>query len=431
MIDRLQDTFSSGFVAGLVAVFTLFLGQPLVSPAAGADSRDVASLTDQHIRVFEAKAAQDPARVEVRNRLARLYIQKSRENGDASYFTRAEKLLTKSLELEPANVDTLGLQAWLSLYKHEFQEAAAWAEKARNRRPNESWNYGVLSDAYLEMGEYAKAVSYTQQMVDLRPDQGSYSRAAHFRSLHGDSEGAVELWLMAIRAGTHTGEYTAWCKVELGDEYFNHGKFREAEEAYTGALQSFPGYHRGLAGMAKVREAAQQWKEAADFYQHAIGVVPYPQYVSALGDVYREMGQPENAEQQYQLVEHIAKLDRLNKVLYNRELALFYADHGRNLDEALRLAHKELEIRKDIYTYDILAWASYQNHRYTEAWKAVKTAMKLGTQDARILFHAGMIARALGHRKEAKAYLSQALAINPAFHPTHRKTAQQILERLE
>ncbi|MDQ6732996.1 MAG: tetratricopeptide repeat protein, partial [Nitrospirota bacterium] len=238
------------------------------------------------------------------------------------------------------------------------------------------------------------------------------------------------LWLMAIQAGAPMGENTAWCKAELGDEYFNQGKFQKAEEAYGSALNSFPGYHRGQAGLAKVREAHRQWADAAGLYQKAIDVIPYPQYVSALGDVYREMGQPEQAEQQYQLVEHIAKLDELKQVLFNRDLALFYADHSRHSEEALRLAQKELQLRRDIYTYDIFAWVLYRNGRYAEARDAMTTALKLGTKDARMFFHAGMIAHAIGNRKEAKAYLSQALSINPSFHPVHRKTAQETLEQL-
>lgn len=430
MTFRLQQILSAILVIDLLCVVGFSESETSPSIADLPDAPETVSLTDKQIRVFEAQAAKQPARTVIRNRLARLYIQKARENGDASYFTRAEKLLTKSLGQEPDNVAALGLQAWVSLSKHDFQAAAQWAEKARSKQPKDSWNYGVLSDAHLEMGDYSQALTYAQKMVDLRPDQGSYSRAAHFRSLYGDPTGAMELWRMAIQAGTPAGEYTAWCKVELGDEFFNQGQWREAEEQYASSLQSFSSYHRGLAGLAKVREAQQQWAEAAGLYQKAIDVVPYPQYVSALGDVYWEMGQTEKAEQQYILIEHIAHLDRLNQVLYNRDLALFYADHGRNLEEAQRLARKELELRKDIYTYDVLAWVAYRNRRYPEAQEAVKNALKLGTKNARILFHAGMISLAAGHRKEARTFLKQALTINPYFHPFQRKTAQEALEEL-
>ena len=44
-------------------------------------------------------------------------------------------------------------------------------------------------------------------------------------------------------------------------------------------------------------------------------------------------------------------------------------------------------------------------------------ALRLGTRDARLLFHAGMIHKALGDPDRARDYLGQALALNPRFHP--------------
>jgi tetratricopeptide (TPR) repeat protein len=162
-----------------------------------------------------------------------------------------------------------------------------------------------------------------------------------------------------------------------------------------------------------------------------VDVVPYLPYVAALGDVYQATGQFEKADQQYQLVEHVAHLDRLNQVLYNRDLALFYADHAHHLDQAVHLARKELEVRKDIYSYDALAWALFRQGRYIEARMAISQAVKLGTKDPRLLFHAGMVMSATGQTQEAKQYLMQLLSLNPNFHPLHSKIVQETLNRLD
>jgi uncharacterized membrane-anchored protein len=42
-------------------------------------------------------------------------------------------------------------------------------------------------------------------------------------------------------------------------------------------------------------------------------------------------------------------------------------------------------------------------------------ALAQGTQDAMLMYHAGMIARAAGDREAARHYLERALAIAPAF----------------
>ena len=112
-------------------------------------------------------------------------------------------------------------------------------------------------------------------------------------------------------------------------------------------------------------------------------------------------------------------------------LALFLADHDLRLPEALELARKELEARRDIYTYDVLAWALYKNGQAREAQAAMTEAQRLGTQDARLLFHAGMIHRALGEHEAARAALARALSLNPHFHVLHASVAAGVLAELK
>jgi len=412
-----------------VRAVLLLLGwmAPLLLAGEGSASLPESLTTDQKILQLEAEIARRPETVALQNRLAWAYIQKGRETGEAAYFTRAERLLEKPGAESAPDPERLGLRAWIALFKHEFNTAALWAEKAIAAQPNGFFQYGILSDAFLEMGDDAKAVAYAQKMIDLKPDQGSYSRAAHLRSLHGDSEGAITLWKAAIRAGASYPENTAWCRSELGELYFNIGKLDEAEAAYRASLETFPGYHRALAGLGKIRTAQRRWEEGVTFYREAIDRIPYPVYFASLGDLYMEMGKEAEARKAYLRVEQIARLNQASQLLYDRDLALFYADHDRHLDDAVRIAERELERRRDLYTYDILGWVYYKSGRYLEAARAMKEAMRLGTQDPRILFHAGMIARAAGKEKEGRRLLARALALNPEFHPLYARSAREAL----
>jgi Flp pilus assembly protein TadD len=97
------------------------------------------------------------------------------------------------------------------------------------------------------------------------------------------------------------------------------------------------------------------------------------------------------------------------------------------LPEALDLARKELEVRHDVYTWDALAWALYKNGKLEEAAKASENAMRMGTRDPLLLFHAGVISERLGRREQARSELKQALEINPHFHLVYANEAQQKL----
>jgi len=143
--------------------------------------------------------------------------------------------------------------------------------------------------------------------------------------------------------------------------------------------------------------------------------------------VYARIGRSDEARRQYDLVEYIGRLNAINKVIYNRELAYFYADHDMKLEQALDLAKKELEVRKDVYAYDVLAWALLKTGSPREAVAAITEALKVGMREARLFFHAGMIHHELGDAEQTRHYLGLALATNPHFHPFHSETARRVL----
>jgi tetratricopeptide (TPR) repeat protein len=118
-------------------------------------------------------------------------------------------------------------------------------------------------------------------------------------------------------------------------------------------------------------------------------------------------------------------------VLANRELALFYADQGIKLPEALELARKELEVRHDIYTWDALAWVLYRNGRFQDAAEAINKALGLHTSDSLLLFHAGMIYHSLAQDSEAADFLARALKTNPHFNVLQTEVARRTLKDLK
>src|SRR5262249_32819654 len=116
--------------------------------------------------------------------------------------------------------------------------------------------------------------------------------------------------------------------------------------------------------------------------------------------------------------------------LYNRNLALFYADHDMKPEIAYANAQKEYEARRDIYGSDAVAWTALKAGKTAEAQKAVKEALRLGTKDAKPFYHAGMIARAAGDKTTARDYLQRALKLNPQFDPLQVPVAKKALEEL-
>jgi tetratricopeptide (TPR) repeat protein len=394
--------------------------------------------TDEMINFWQARFERDPRDFISLTFLGDAFIRKARETGDVSEYQRADATLQKALKLHP-NYEVA--QAYLSVVqyvKHDFVGALDLASQVYAAHPNAIQALATIGDAQLELGRYAEVETTYKQLNEKAPSAPVYTRLARLAWLHGQPTEALNLMQQAIADSEETelsGENAAWYHFQLGELYFNTGQLEKADAQYAVALKAFDNYYLALAGSGKVRAAQGKYKEAITFYEKAVSIIPLPDLLAALGDLYTLTGDSVKAKQEYDTVEFIGKLQAINQVIYNRQLALFYANHNINLEKSLVLAQKELEHRKDIYAYDTYAWALYKNNRYSQAAEMMKSAMKLGTRDAMIYYHAGMIYRALGEDKQAEQMLSQALAINPHFDlmqaPIVRNTLNDIYAQMK
>ena len=143
------------------------------------------------------------------------------------------------------------------------------------------------------------------------------------------------------------------------------------------------------------------------------------------------MGDARGADDEYAAVEVVAALSAAGGQVYNRGLAMFYADHDLEPALALSLAQAEIANRRDVHGYDALAWALYRNGSFAEARRASDAALALGTPSAPFRYHSGLIWLAPGDQAQAANDLSHALAISPMFHPLHAPHARSVVASLE
>ncbi len=384
----------------------------------------VTSAADAEINAAQKLIEKMPDSAKGYNRLAVIYIRKARESGDFSLNAKAETAVEQALQVEPEDPDAQKLKASLLLTFHRFAEALEYGTELQKKYPQDAIVYGVLADANVELGNYAEAIEAAQNMMDIKPNTASYARAGHLRSLHGDREGAVEMFKIAARsADPNDKEAQSWCVVQFGDELWKYGKYDEAEKVYDEALQNFPNYYLAIAGKGRARAAQGDFENAIKFLTDANNRVPNVETAILLGDIYTKLGDAEKAKQQYDLVEIIEQKIGVNDD--QKRLAMLWADHDIKLDEALAIAQREHEMRKDIFTADTLAWVLYKKGQFQEAKKASDEAMRLKTNDARILYHAGMIEKELGNQKEAAKLLQTALKLSPAFDLLQAENAKK------
>ena len=389
---------------------------------------------DDAIQTFQNKVKQNPKDAVSYTLLGELYIRQARETGDVAGYQRAELALDEALELLPGYSPAGSTLASVYYAQHEFDQALDLAGQVYESNPKNTSALVIMGDAYLSLGNYQKAEEIYMQLGDAEATSPVLARLAYMEELHGNSEESLHLMRRAAGSAINsegTRESVAWYLLRVADVYFNQGEINEAGAYYEAALRVFDNYHLALAGLGKVRAAEEKYDEAIAYYERAVNIIPQPDFIAALGDLYMVTGQPQDAQLQYETVEFIGTLAAVNQQIYNRQLANFYSDHDLKLDKALDLALGELESRKDIYGYDAAAWAQYKNGNFREAEELMEKAMALGTRDAMLFYHAGMIARALGDNQNARNLLQQALTINPHFSILHSYEARQAMNALQ
>ncbi len=351
--------------------------------------------------------------------LARMQLNRARITGDAQSYTKAQIAVQRSLAIAPRDVEGLYLDTEIRYANHEFSEARTRSAAIVQENPNELGALGIRGDAERELGDYSAAAKTLDELQRIAPNSASVLvREARLAFLTGDTQRATRLGERAEVAAQQSGllsttrsfypSFQGQLAFDQGDysgaiKHFQRAR-RISEEDRVASL----GLGRALAAKGKVVKAIEIVRELTNRF-------PDPVALAFLGDLYRKQGDLAAAENAYALVEAVADLATANKQIYNRELALFYADHGRKLNEALLLARAEINNRKDIYGYDTLAWAEYHAGHLELANAAMKKALAQGTKDARLEFHAGMIASALGDSAGAKRHLAAALKISPHF----------------
>jgi tetratricopeptide (TPR) repeat protein len=392
----------------------------------------VAAITDA-ILPLKQVVDDDPENFAVQNMLSGYYLKLVRQSGDHAYLSQAAGAARASLTALPAEANPGGLAALAQAEaaSHNFAAARDHARRLVEIAPDQGYPYEILGDALLELGDYkGAAAAYKPVLQRVGASTSIATRLGRLAFLNGDTENAesylAQSLTLAREEAPTAPEATAFSHWQLGDAAFSTGNYQTAERRYRRALVAVADYLPALAALGRVRAARGDLAAAIATYERVIEIDPMPAFVGALGDLYKLAGrQPEAAAQYARNLD--AEPTALHAGLHNRELVMFYANHDLRRAEAYRLARREYRLRRDIYGADALAWAALKAGKVGEAQAASDEALRLGTQDASLLYHAGMIARAAGKRDSARTYLERALALNPQFDPLQARNARQAL----
>jgi tetratricopeptide (TPR) repeat protein len=399
--------------AATFAVLTLFGGGTLPRSASGgslaAPLRPDADTDAQIARLQSSVRAGNTGQV---GALAAAYLQKVRETGDASFYSRAEGVLERA---RPNDAYAVVQGATLAAARHDFSRALSLSQRARALAPDSLAAFPVQVDALVELGRYDEAERVLQDFIDRKPNLAAYARVSYLRELHGDLDGAVQAMRAAIAAGGPVPENIAYVQTLLGGLELARGNQAAAREAYAAALTAMPDYVPALAGRARLEGSIALWRKVVER-------LPLPEYAIGLGEAELAAGRLAQGRRDLALVGAEEKLLAGAGVNTDVELAIYEADHG-SRERALDLARRAWAAAPSVRSADALGWALTRSGRPREGLQWAHRALKLGSVDPVFRFHAAVAARDAGRRDEAARQLRVAREHGLAAHPWLAKEA--------
>ncbi len=358
-------------------------------------------------------------------------LRLQRVNSDGRAVIAAEQHLRAFLERRPAHYGSRRMLAAVLLSQHRFGEAIAEAERARADDPRDGWNYGVIGDGYMELGDYERAFAAFDRMGQIAPGPAAYARIAYALEIKGDLDGAVEHMRMAADGTSpNDPESQAWHYAQTGDLLLQVGRLVPARLEYERAMATFADHPLAIMGLAKLKIVAGDVRAARLMLQRELARAPTSELAMLVGDLSERIGDREGAAPYYRMAEQVERAAWENGPRQPQVLARFFVDRQANHAEAVALAEEGARSRRDIFTLDVLATAYLEAGRVQDARRASDLALRTGTRDARILWHAAEVRAAAHDRAGALELLSRIPAIDAVSDLHVRDGVRSLRNRL-
>ena len=369
------------------------------------------------IALYEQRNEINPADVAGLSMLGKLYFRHAKEADDLPYYKKAAETLERAIKLQPNYTSAkLGL-AEVYGSQHRFKDGLRLATEVLASDGNLPLAIAIASDCQLELGRYEDAKASLDTLLNLEASPPVHARLARYAELHGKTDQALALLdkavleLEKVSAEPEDFNWYLWRKASL---LFGRGDLAAAKQLHKQVLAVDGNDSAALFGLAEVHRAEGDTLAAMKVVQKIIDIDQAPPAMALMGDLCADNGNAEAAEAWYQKTESAMRAELvIAGDAHAREVALFFADHRRNLADAVSLAVKDLDRREDIYTYDTLAWCRFQAGDVSQATDAMKKALSLGTQDAKLFYHAAKIFAAGGDSSAAETMLARAKKLNP------------------
>ena len=397
--------------------------QSALEKAVAADPRSAEVHAELASFFLRRDAAEDAERVakealqldddnsEAHRVLGMLYAARSEDagRGQAAQTAAAELVKQGIAHLErvtenPAGLTDLNLQYTLGrLYTRAGQVDKAIQALTRvvNENPLSVQGRLALAQAYVAARDMSRAIDALQEIVDDEPRVANM--LGQFQEQAGRLKDAADSYTKALSVAPNSREL----KVRRIAALLGAKDFQRAADFAAQAQMQHPDDLRFPQLRAHALQQSGDTLRAIGVLEPVARANPNDATTQlSLADLYTNAGRKPDAERTVRQLVAIApgNADALNYLGY------LLAESGRQLDEAIRLVRKALDLEPNNPNYlDSLGWAYYRRGDYDDAEKYITPAAQQMPRNATVQEHYGDVLAKRGKWQDAIAAWTRAL----------------------
>lgn len=293
--------------------------------------------------------------------------------------------------------------------QHKFQQARSYLDTALMMGDDRYLTLLMRCDVFIELGQLQAARQSLDQISD-KSDFDYLIREAKLLDHEGDLKGAVKKMEAATQKAVESKKDALyiWAKSNLADMYGHANRYKESYQCYLDVLQKQPDYLYALKGIAWLAFSHDKnCDEAKRILYYLSNLHPVPDYDLILAKI-AAYENDKIAEEK--LLNHFiaAVSDSRYGDMYNKYVFYLATDKMKDPDKALKIAEREVNNRPTAQSFDLLAWAYYNEGNEKKALQIAKDHVEKRSFEPDALYHLGMIYASAGDHSRAKRYLQQA-----------------------
>jgi tetratricopeptide (TPR) repeat protein len=378
--------------------------------------------------------------------IARVYDAQGKTDSALQYYQ-------KTFNIDKTNSIAIPDIFRILLTKEKIIETENFAKLVLDHQPQNTLARKILSQVLLGNSKLNEALEQISELEKLDQDIGANMRLkiamAHFKEKNFKE--AINQLLLVLADEPENGEarfylaslyassgrvsnaleeivkvktpQTFYLKARVFEAFLwkQKGDLDKAEDSIRLAYEADPNNIKSLYYLIAILKDANKLKEAKKYLEKALEIKPNNekllfQYGVLLHDL-------ADSDEAIKVMEQVIKINPKNSDALNF-IAYSLSENNTDLDRALTLSNKALEIKKDDpYYLDTLAWIYFKRQEYTLAKEYIEKSLKLISNDTVIIDHYADILLALNLNAEA---LKQFRIINELINLKDNKSPEDL-----